>query len=169
MSTIIILQLIIAFVVGFAGLFLLHRIITGFLKRNYQIDDTDNTSLSIFQVGVILSGALILSSVVDPAVNAIRLLNPSGELEPSKLGSSFAYIGLFALIGIMATMLVVVGGLLTIFQMTKVNEIEEMKNKRINSSLVAAALIIGISYIVSDYCGHLCEALIPYPEVLQIR
>jgi hypothetical protein len=169
MSTIIILQLIIAFVIGFAGLFLLHRIITGFLKRNYQIDDTDNTSLSIFQVGVILSGAMILSSVVDPAVNAIRLLNPNGEIELSKLGTSFAYIGLFALIGIIATLLVVVGGLLTIFQMTKVNEIEEMKNKRINSSLVAAALIIGIAYIVNDYCGNLCEALIPYPEVLQIR
>jgi len=53
--------------------------------------------------------------------------------------------------------------------MTKVNEIEEMKAKRMNSSLIAAALIIGISYIVSDYCGHLCEAMIPYPEVLQIR
>jgi uncharacterized membrane protein YjfL (UPF0719 family) len=169
MSTIIILQLIIAFVVGFAGLFLVYRIITGFLKRNYQIDDTDNTSLSIFQVGVIFSGALILSSVVDPAVNAIRLLNPSGEIELSKLGSSFAYIGLFALIGILATLIVVIGGLLTIFQMTKVNEIEEMKNKRINSSLVAAALIIGIAFIVNDYCGHLCEALIPYPEVLQIH
>jgi hypothetical protein len=169
MSTIIILQLIIAFVVGFAGLFLVYRIITGFLKRNYQIDDTDNTSLSIFQVGVIFSGALILSSVVDPAVNAIRLLNPSGEIELSKLGSSFAYIGLFALIGILATLIVVIGGLLTIFQMTKINEIEEMKNKRINSSLVAAALIIGIAFIVNDYCGDLCEALIPYPEVLQIR
>jgi uncharacterized membrane protein YjfL (UPF0719 family) len=97
------------------------------------------------------------------------MLNPTGEIEITKLGSSFAYIGLFALIGILTTILIVVGGLLTIFQMTKVNEIEEIKNKKINSSLVAAALIVGISYIVSDYCGHLCEALVPYPEVLQIR
>jgi hypothetical protein len=169
MNTIIILQLIIAFLVGFAGLFLLNQIITGFLKRNYQIDETDNTSLAIFQVGVILSGTLILSSVVDPAVNAIRLLNPTGAIEISKLGSSFAYIGLFAIIGIISTILVVVGGLLAVFQMTKVNEIEEIKAKRINSSLLAAAFIIGIAYIVSSYCGHLCEALIPYPEVLQIR
>ncbi len=169
MKTIIILQLVIAYIIGFVGLFLLHRIITTFLKRNYQIDDTDNISLSIFQVGVILSGSLILSSIVDPAVNAIRLLNPSGEIELSKLGSSFAYLGLFAFIGIVATLVVIIGGLLTIFQMTKVNEIEELKNKKINSSLVAAALIIGISFIVSDYCGLLCEALIPYPEVLQIH
>jgi uncharacterized protein YneF (UPF0154 family) len=169
MKTIIILQLVIAYIIGFVGLFLLHRIITTFLKRNYQIDDNDNISLSIFQVGVILSGSLILSSIVDPAVNAIRLLNPSGEIELSKLGSSFAYLGLFAFIGIVATLVVIIGGLLTIFQMTKVNEIEELKNKKINSSLIAAALIIGISFIVSDYCGLLCEALIPYPEVLQIH
>jgi hypothetical protein len=169
MKTIIILQLVIAYIIGFVGLFLLHKIITTFLKRNYQIDDNDNISLSIFQVGVILSGSLILSSIVDPAVNAIRLLNPSGEIELSKLGSSFAYLGLFAFIGIVATLVVIIGGLLTIFQMTKVNEIEELKNKKINSSLIAAALIIGISFIVSDYCGLLCEALIPYPEVLQIH
>ena len=169
MSTIIIFQLVIAFIVGFLGLFLLNRITTGFLVKNYQIEESDNISLSIFQVGVIFSGTLILSSIVDPAVNAIRMLNPTGEIEITKLGSSFAYIGLFALIGILTTVLIVVGGLLTIFQMTKVNEIEEIKNKKINSSLVAAALIIGISFIVSDYCGHLCEALVPYPEVLQIR
>ena len=161
--------LVIAFIVGFLGLFLLNRITTGFLVKNYQIEESDNISLSIFQVGVIFSGTLILSSIVDPAVNAIRMLNPTGEIEITKLGSSFAYIGLFALIGILTTVLIVVGGLLTIFQMTKVNEIEEIKNKKINSSLVAAALIIGISFIVSDYCGHLCEALVPYPEVLEIR
>lgn len=169
MNTIIIAQIVIAFIVGFFGLFLLHRITTGFLVRNYQIEEEDNLALSIFQIGVILSGTLILSSIVDPAVNAIRLLNPSGEIELAKFGTSIAYVGLFAVIGIVTTVLIIVGGLLTIFQMTKVNEIEEIKNKKINSSLVAAALIIGISFIVSDYCGHLCEALIPYPEVLEIR
>ena len=169
MNTIIIAQLVIAFIVGFFGLFLLHRITTGFLVRNYQIEEEDNLALSIFQIGVILSGTLIFSSIVDHAVNAIRLLNPSGEIELAKFGTSIAYVGLFAVIGIVTTVLIIVGGLLTIFQMTKVNEIEEIKNKKINSSLVAAALIIGISFIVSDYCGHLCEALIPYPEVLEIR
>jgi hypothetical protein len=169
MSIIIILQLIIAYVIGFTGLFVIHRIVTGFLVRNYQIDDNDNISLSVFQVGVILSGAFILSAIVDPAVNAIRILNPEGTLSMSTMGSALGYIALFAIIGILATFIVITGGLVTIFQMTKVNEIEEMKAKRINSSLVAAALIVGISYIVCDYCGHLCEAMIPYPEVLQIR
>ena len=169
MSAIVILQLVIAFVMGFLGLFIIYRVVTGFLVRNYQIDETDNLSLSVFQVGVILSGTLILSAIVDPAVNAIRLLNPEGTINMSSMGTAFGYIALFAVIGIIATFLVITGGLLAIFQMTKVNEIEEMKAKRVNSSLIAAALIIGISYIVSAYCGHLCEAMSPYPDVLQIR
>jgi len=106
---------------------------------------------------------------VDPAVNAIRVLNPEGTLRLSTMGNAMGYIGIFAIIGVLASFLVITGGLVAIFQMTKVNEIEEMKAKRINSTLVAVALIVGISYIVSDYCGHLCEAMIPYPDVLQIR
>jgi len=153
MSAIVILQLVIAFVMGFLGLFIIYRVVTGFLVRNYQIDETDNLSLSVFQVGVILSGTLILSAIVDPAVNAIRLLNPEGTINMSSMGTAFGYIALFAVIGIIATFLVITGGLLAI----------------VNSSLIAAALIIGISYIVSSYCGHLCEAMIPYPDVLQIR
>ncbi len=169
MNIIIILQLIVAFVIGFTGLFIIHRLVTGFLVRNYQIDESDNTSLAVFQVGVILSGGMILAAIVDPAVNAIRLLNPQGTLNMSTMGSALGYIALFAVIGMLATLLVITGGLVTIFQMTKINEIEEMKAKRLNSSLVAAAFIVAIAYIVSAYCGHLCEALVPYPEVIQIR
>jgi hypothetical protein len=169
MSTIIILQLAFAFFIGFFGLFIIHRVVTGFLVRNYQIEEHDNLALSIFQVGVIASGSLILSDIVNPAVNAIRVLNPEGTLRLSTMGNAMGYIGIFAIIGVLASFLVITGGLVAIFQMTKVNEIEEMKAKRINSTLVAVALIVGISYIVSDYCGHLCEAMIPYPDVLQIR
>lgn len=169
MNIIILFQLVIAFIIGFSGLFVIHKLVTGFLVRNYQIDENDNLSLTIFQVGVILSGGFMLSSIVDPAVNAIRLLNPTGTIGLSSLGSALGYVALFALIGIMATLVVITGGLLTIFQMTKVNEIEELKQKRIHASLIAAAFIVAISFIVSSYCGHVCESLIPYPEVVTIR
>jgi hypothetical protein len=53
MSTIIILQLAFAFFIAFLGLFIIHRVVTGFLVRNYQIEEHDNLALSIFQVGVI--------------------------------------------------------------------------------------------------------------------
>ena len=44
-----------------------------------------------------------------------------------------------------------------------------MKNNKINASLIIVALIIGLSLIIDNYCGQMCETLIPYPEVLQIR
>ena len=169
MSFIVILQLVVAFVMGFTGLFVIHRVVTRFLVRSYAIPEEDNLSLTIFQTGVILSGAVILSAIVNPAVNAIRILNPSGAFSFGSFAPAMGYVALFGLIGIGATVLVIVGGLYTIFQMTQVNEIDEMKAKKVNSSLVAAALIFGISYIVGEYCGHLCEAMIPYPDVLRIR
>jgi hypothetical protein len=39
----------------------------------------------------------------------------------------------------------------------------------IPTALISAALIVGMALIMDDYIGHLCEALIPYPQVLQIR
>jgi hypothetical protein len=39
----------------------------------------------------------------------------------------------------------------------------------IPTALISAALIVGMSLIMDDYIGHLCEALIPYPSVMQIR
>jgi uncharacterized membrane protein YjfL (UPF0719 family) len=80
-----------------------------------------------------------------------------------------AYVGLFAIIGIVCTLVVIAAALVTIFQLTKINEIEEMKNNKINASLIIVALIIGLSLIIDNYCGQMCETLIPYPEVLQIR
>jgi hypothetical protein len=57
----------------------------------------------------------------------------------------------------------------TFFQLTHVNEWDEIKKNNIPTSLISAAIIIGMSLIMDEYVGHLCEALIPYPEVLQIR
>lgn len=169
MSAIIIFQLLFAFFIGFFGLFIIHRIVTWYLVRYQKIEEHDNLALSIIQMGIIASGSIILSDIVDPAVNAIRLLNPNDHFQVTTIGSALIYISLFAIIGITTTFVVIAGGLIAIFKVTKVNEIAGMKGKRLNSTLVAVALIIGISYIVSDYCGHLCEAFLPYPKLFQIK
>lgn len=46
---------------------------------------------------------------------------------------------------------------------------EQIKLNNIPTALISAALILGMSLIMDDYIGHLCEALIPYPAVTQIR
>jgi uncharacterized membrane protein YjfL (UPF0719 family) len=72
-------------------------------------------------------------------------------------------------IGIAFTFLTIAGGVLTLFQMTHVNEWEELKNNNTTIALISAAIILGLAYIVDDYVGHLCEIIVPYPDVLQIK
>ena len=165
MNIIIIIQLVVAFVIGLTSLFILYRITNNFLTKTYQIEEQDNTAFTVLQMGIILSGSLVLSSIITPAINVIRIMNPSGALNMSNVLTSIGYVALFAIIGIVCTVVILAMGIFMIFQMTKVNEMEEIKQNKINASLITVALIIGLSLIIDDYCGQLCEALIPYPEV----
>jgi uncharacterized membrane protein YjfL (UPF0719 family) len=90
-------------------------------------------------------------------VNAASLLNSAG------------FILLFMLIALVFSILVIAGGVLILFQLTKINEWEEIRNNQIPTALVSAALIVGLSLIMKDQVALLCEMLIPYPEVLPIR
>ena len=42
---------------------------------------------------------------------------------------------------------------------------KEIKKNNIGVALVTGAIIVGLSIILDEYVGHLCEALIPYPQV----
>ena len=82
---------------------------------------------------------------------------------------AFTYVVLFIAIGIVFTLLVIAASVYTYFQLTQVNEWDQIKQNNIATALISAAFILGISLIMDEYVGQLCEALIPYPSVLQIR
>jgi uncharacterized membrane protein YjfL (UPF0719 family) len=166
MRTIIFSQVLVAFLAGIASLFILYRIVNSILKKRFLIEEA-NHAFAIFQAGILISGALILSSVMDPAINAIQFLSRGG-IDMQDLLLSMAYVLVFLLIGLSFTILVIFSGVFAFFQMTNINEWEEIKNNNIPTAIISAALIIGLSLIMNDHVGHLCEGLIPYPEVLQI-
>jgi uncharacterized membrane protein YjfL (UPF0719 family) len=168
MKLIIIIQVIVAFLIGIGSLFVLYRLLNSYVRKKSQIEET-NTSFAIFQVGILLSGSMIMSSVVSPAVNAIRFLNQADVFSIQSAITSLVYVSFFVVIVITCTIIVIAGGVFTFFQLTHVNEWDEIKKNNIPTSLISAAIIIGMSLIMDEYVGHLCEALIPYPEVLQIR
>jgi uncharacterized membrane protein YjfL (UPF0719 family) len=66
-------------------------------------------------------------------------------------------------------MLVIAGGILVLFQLTHVNEWEEIRKNNIASAIISAALILGLSMMMKDQVAAVCEMLIPYPEVVTIR
>jgi uncharacterized membrane protein YjfL (UPF0719 family) len=53
--------------------------------------------------------------------------------------------------------------------MTHVQEWEELKKNNTTIALISAAVIVGLSLIVDNYVGLLCEVIVPYPDVLNIR
>ena len=163
MNTIVIIQTIVAYFIGIMSLVMVNNILNGYLRRKFQISER-NLAYGILQIAIILATAMILSSVIDPGVNAIRLLN-QGDQSFTKMAISVGYVFLFMLIGITFTFLTIASSVFALFQMTHVNEWEEIKNNNIEMSLISVALILGLSIIVSQYIGFLCEALIPYPQI----
>lgn len=164
MKTISIIQFLLAFTIGISSLFVLFKIISFSMKKIYKIE-VENTAFAIFQTGIVISGSFILSSIISPAINAIRLLNPDNQFTSESLLSSFGYISIFVLIGLFCTILVIASGLIVLFQLTKVNEGVEIRNNNIPISLITVAMILGLSIIVDEYVGVLCEAIIPYPAI----
>ena len=125
-------------------------------------------AFSVFLTGILLATANLLSSVVSPAMNAIRFLTQD-SLSVAAVASSAIYIISFLLIGLIASLLVTWGGVTIFFQVTKVDEMKELKNNNAATALITAAFVLGISIVLRDYVGHLCESLVPYPEVSNIK
>jgi uncharacterized membrane protein YjfL (UPF0719 family) len=167
MNTIIFLQVAIAFFMGIAALFLVYKILNFYLKKTFQLEEL-NMSFATLQVGIILSTALLMGSIVGPGLNAIRFINQSA-VDLTTVSTSIGYIAVFIFIGVLFTMMIIGGGVLVLFQMTKVNEWEEIRKNNVPVALISAALILGLTLILKDNVAGLCEALIPYPDVVGVK
>ena len=167
MDMYILLQSVIAFTIGVVSLFLVYKILNVYLKRTFGITEV-NTSYDTLQVGILLATALLISSVEGPGMNAIRFLNQDA-VSSNTVITSLGYVIMFLIIGIIFSFIVVAGGIVVLFQLTHVNEWEEIKKNNIPTALISAALILGLAIIMKDHVASVCEMLIPYPEVLEIR
>jgi uncharacterized membrane protein YjfL (UPF0719 family) len=167
MKATIVLQVLISFGAGLTALFVLYRLLDSMMRRNFQITEP-NHAYAIFQVGILLSGSIMLSSVMNAAMNAIRFLNQGGT-SLMDFTISIGYVLLFIIIGLGFTFLVIVSGVFVFFQLTHIDEWQQIKANNLPTALISAAFILGLTLILDDYVGQLCEALVPYPDVLQIR
>ena len=167
MNVLILIQALLAFSIGMDSLFTIYKVMDSYLKRQFQVTEL-NMALSVFQTGILLSTANLLSSVVSPAMNAIRFLTQE-TIDMASVATSAIYIISFLLIGLIASLLVTWGGVTIFFQITKVDEMEELKKNNAATALVTAAFVLGISIVLRDYVGHLCESMVPYPVVLNIK
>jgi uncharacterized membrane protein YjfL (UPF0719 family) len=167
MNTMILLQAAIAFAMGIIALFLVYKVLNFYMKKAFQLEEV-NTSYATLQVGIILSTAMLVGSIIGPGMNAIRFINQT-EVSFATISTSLGYVMMFLIIGILFSMLVIAGGVMVLFQLTHINEWEEIRKNNIASALISAALILGLALIMKDQVASVCEMLIPYPEVVSIR
>lgn len=167
MNYFLLIQAVIAFLMGVISLYLVYRILNSYLKRVFQISEV-NHAFATLQVGILLSTALLVSSIVGPGMNAIRFINQT-DINFATISTSLGYIIMFLLIGLVFSIISIAGGIIVLFQLTKVNEWQEIKNNNVPTALISAALILGLALIIRDNVSGVCEMLVPYPEVLQIR
>ena len=167
MNILILLQTAVAFFIGIVSLFLVYKLLNIYLKRVFQIEVV-NSSYATLQAGILLSTAMLVSSIIGPGLNAIRFLNQDAITVQSVAGS-MGYVMMFLIIGMIFSFLIIATGILILFQLTHVNEWEEIRNNNIATAIISAALILGLALIMKDHVASVCEMLIPYPQVMQIR
>ena len=161
-------QVIASFLIGIISLYIVYFILNNFLRKKLDISE-NNVSYSLLNASIIISSSLFIMSVLNAGVNAIQFLNQSENLNLESFLISSAYVIAFALIGLFFTFLVISIGLFIFFRLTHVNEIDQLKLNNISIAIISSAFILGLSIIMHEQIGHLCETLIPYPKVIQIR
>ena len=153
---------------GISSLLLVYKILNGYLDKRYQMSENRNTAYGVLQTGIILATAIMLRTIVDSAINAFRLFSQSGfSLEDVLM--VILYSMLFVLIGVVCTLFLIASATLLLFYVSKVDEWKEIKNNNVGVALISAAVVLGLSLVMGDYVGHLCESILPYPKTLFIR
>ena len=167
MDYLILLQSAVAFGIGIVSLFLVYRLMHTYLKKVFKLEEM-NTAYATVKAGVLLGNSLLMASVIGPGINAIRFLNQD-VVNTTTISTSIGYVLIFLAIGMVFSLMVIAAGILILFQLTRVNEWEEIRNNNIPTAIISAALIVGLSLIMKDHVASVCEMLIPYPDLMQIR
>jgi len=161
------LQAGLVFATGITSMGLLYSLVQRYLVKVQGITE-NNLAVAVFKAGIFIGNALLISAITGPGLNAIRFIN-QGAVSMATLLNSAGFVLLFMLIALVFSLMVIAGGVLILFQLTRINEWEEIRNNQVSTAIVSAALIIGLSLVMKDQVALLCEMLIPYPEVMPIR
>ena len=149
---------------GIFILILTYRLIKIYGYQKLDIDHA-NTAYNIFIAGVLFSVGYVLSGVIQPILDAFRLLaradTPTFELVLKFLG----FGGLYIAIAYALTLTISLIGIYTYTYITPMDELKEIKNNNIGVGIIVASIIILLALMTKSGIVLLIESLVPYPEV----
>lgn len=149
---------------GIVILFITYRLAKVYGKKKLLIEN-GNLAYNILMAGVLFSVGYIVSGVIQPILDAYRLLSNS-DVSHTELTIGFiGYGGLFIAIAYILALGIVLLGVKIYSAMTPINEAEEIRNGNIGVAIVLTTIIITLAMFCSSGITLLIESFIPYPDL----
>jgi uncharacterized membrane protein YjfL (UPF0719 family) len=157
-------QLVLAMLMGVLVLFISYKIIKSNIIKKYHIGQ-DNVAFAILCAGMLLSVGNLMEGMMTPMGNAIQQLSMIQEDFLPVLAKSMMYIGLFAGVGLVLSLLVNVVSIKLFVALTDVDEFQEIAHNNVAIGLITATIVLVISLFVKQPAVQLMEAIVPYPSL----
>ena len=159
-----IIQLILAFFLAITVTYFTNKYLHKFFSKWYKIK-TFNFSSAILSASVVFSAGYLISGILQPAFNAIRIFGHSISSNADFFFTSTKYLLIFLGIGTGVSVIVMITGLYIFTKLTRgVKEFEEIKKDNLAVGLITGVIIIVIALFVKDSIVLLLESIIPYPK-----
>jgi hypothetical protein len=138
--------------------------VTRFFKRKYNFA-YDNVAFTIFISGLIFSVGYLFEGIHQPMMTVIGFLKTDPQLKGSVFFEASKYVGLFLVVGLLFTGLVITVSIYFFTVLTHmIDEFEELRNGNVAMGIVLATVIITVSFLCRDSLVTILESFIPYPE-----
>lgn len=157
-----------ALTIGIFILALTFKIVRWVGKRFYGVPGHDNLSYSIFTAAIMISVGLMVSSVIQPLVSSFRLMDKGND----SFLVAIRFFGVGAIYIAIAYSVAILIGLISTFLYSKLTEIDEFEEIRMNNigvSIIIGSIIITLSLLTRSGVELLIESIIPYPPVMNLR
>jgi len=161
--TLALFEIIISIVISVIIIYLSYSILHRFFFKNLNLKG-NHKAFTIFTSGIVLSIGLILSEVIPPITNIVRLSTTQDHA--IELPTIIQYSALYLLIGFIVALIINTSVFFLFSILTKgINEFQEIKNNNVSIAILVATTLLSITLIVKESIALLISSLIPYPEV----
>jgi len=166
-----IVYLILSFLLALLATFGAFRI---FDKLTRDIDEiselkANNVAVSIMLAGMLLSSAIIMKTVIQPAISTLQVYLYEGITGPAVLkviGFVAAYITGATILGISA----IWGTVWCFMALTRtMDELAEIKKNNVAVAITLATVLVIIGFFLADGIDSLLKAVIPFPSFQEIE
>ncbi len=156
------IEIILSIVITVIVIFISYKILTKLFFKE-SVLQKNNTALSVFISGFVLSIGLILSEILPSITNVIRI--SAIQTQGVDFFTIIKYSLLYLLIGFIVAALINAAVFFLFSVFTKgVNEFEEIKNSNVSVAILVVAILISITLIAKESIALLISSLMPYPE-----